>query len=134
MSLPGRCAQYLSVPDIKNPFLVVLSRSGSGKPRRPYRIPAFWREHTVDTTFAGRISTWPCEGWGLGQPNFDFKTLALHEWQIFKRNESLASVGRSVQETSLSERGKPGIRAQLVDIITQTQKDFVWRRPAFDHG
>ena len=122
------------VPDLANPFLGVhFTVTTDGKTKLgPTAIPAFWREQY--------------EGWGnfsfnelteilLRQAglflssNFDFKALAFRELKKYSRTKmvSLASsLAKGVDIKNYRQWGKPGIRAQLLNIREKKlEMDFV---------
>ncbi|PIR00519.1 MAG: L-2-hydroxyglutarate oxidase [Nitrospinae bacterium CG11_big_fil_rev_8_21_14_0_20_45_15] len=122
------------VPDLRNPFLGVhFTVTADGKMKiGPTAIPAFWREQY--------------EGFGRFRPdelaeilfrqmglflfsNFDFKSLAFDEIKKYWRRHlvSLSSVLlENVRPAQYKKWGKPGIRAQLLDLRTRTlEMDFV---------
>jgi (S)-2-hydroxyglutarate dehydrogenase len=122
------------VPDLANPFLGVhFTVTTDGKTKLgPTAIPAFWREQY--------------EGWGnfsfnelseilLRQAglflssNFDFKALAFRELKKYSRTKmvSLASsLAKGVDTKNYRQWGKPGIRAQLLNIREKKlEMDFV---------
>lgn len=132
---PGSLRTHIyPVPDLANPFLGVhLTVTTDGKTKLgPTAIPAFWREQY--------------EGWGnfsfnelteilLRQAglflssNFDFKALAFRELQKYSRPKmvSLASsLAKGVSIKNYRQWGKPGIRAQLLNIRDKKlEMDFV---------
>lgn len=132
---PGSLRTHIyPVPDLANPFLGVhLTVTTDGKVKLgPTAIPAFWREQY--------------EGWGNFSFNelteillrqaglflfskFDFKALAFRELQKYSRAKmvSLASsLAKGVDIKNYRQWGKPGIRAQLLDIKTKKlEMDFV---------
>jgi L-2-hydroxyglutarate oxidase len=122
------------VPDLRNPFLGVhFTITADGKAKiGPTAIPAFWREHYQGfgnfkigelTEVAGR---------GLGLligAQFDYRRLAMEEIAKYSRNKmvALASVlAEGVEEKNYRKWGRPGIRAQLLDINKRKlEMDFV---------
>jgi (S)-2-hydroxyglutarate dehydrogenase len=122
------------VPDLANPFLGVhFTVTTDGKIKLgPTAIPAFWREQY--------------EGWGNFSFNelseillrqaglflsssFDFKALAFRELKKYSRTKmvSLASaLAKGVDTKNYRQWGKPGIRAQLLNIREKKlEMDFV---------
>lgn len=122
------------VPDLRNPFLGVhftVAANGAIK-IGPTAIPAFWREHyrgldnfrmTEMTDIMWRQMRL---FWSSG---FDFRRLALEEFMKYSRRRmvSLAqTLARGVTETQYRRWGKPGIRAQLMNIVNnKLEMDFV---------
>ena len=122
------------VPDLKNPFLGVhFTVAASGKAKiGPTAIPGLWREQ-----YGGMANF----HWGefvevamrgvrlLAASNFDFKTLAIREMAKYSKSTmiSLASqLAEGVKAEHYQTWGKPGIRAQLVDIRKRKlEMDFV---------
>ena len=121
------------VPDLKNPFLGVhFTVAASGKAKiGPTAIPGFWREQ-----YAGMPNFhWneflevAMRGVGLlANSNFNFRMLALREMAKYSKSKmvSLASeLAEGVRLEHYRHWGKPGIRAQLVDIIKRKlEMDF----------
>lgn len=122
------------VPDLKNPFLGVhFTVASSGKVKiGPTAIPGLWREQ-----YGGMANFhWrefvevAMRGVGLlASSNFDFKTLAIREMAKYSKSTmiSLASqLAEGVKSEHYQNWGKPGIRAQLVDIRKRKlEMDFV---------
>ncbi len=122
------------VPDLRNPFLGVhFTVTAEGKVKiGPTAIPAFWREQY--------------EGFDRFQPdelieilfrqmglfffsNFDFKSLAIDEIKKYWRRHLVSLSGallEKVRPSQYKQWGKPGIRAQLLDLRTRKlEMDFV---------
>ena len=122
------------VPDLKNPFLGVhFTITADGKAKiGPTAIHALWREHYAgwgNFKFREAIEV---AGRGLGLlagAQFDYRRLAIEEFRKYSRKTmvSLASVlADGVDERHYVKWGRPGIRAQLLDITKQTlEMDFV---------
>ncbi len=122
------------VPDLKNPFLGVhFTVAASGKAKiGPTAIPGLWREQ-----YGGMSNfRWKefievaMRGVGLlATSNFDFKTLAIREMAKYSKSTmiSLASqLAEGVKFEQYQTWGRPGIRAQLVDIRKRKlEMDFV---------
>ncbi len=122
------------VPDIRNPFLGVhFTLAANGNVHiGPTAIPAFWREQ-----YAG------LEGFSLKEmleitarnigllfySDFDFKRLALEEFQKYSAQRMAALAGRllkGVRPENFRKWGLPGMRAQLLNIETmKLEMDFV---------
>ncbi len=122
------------VPDLKNPFLGVhFTVAASGKIKiGPTAIPGLWREHYggMANFRWDELAEVALRGMGLlVTSNFDFKTLAMRE--ITKCSKatmvSLASqLAEGIKPEHYQTWGKPGIRAQLVDITKRKlEMDFV---------
>jgi L-2-hydroxyglutarate oxidase LhgO len=122
------------VPDLRNPFLGVhftVAANGAIK-IGPTAIPAFWREHYDG--FAGfdvgelaavcyrQLRLFAAPATGLWR-------LAIDETRKYSRAHMVALAGELVSNTSVSQFrhwGKPGLRAQLVDIEkNRLEMDFV---------
>jgi (S)-2-hydroxyglutarate dehydrogenase len=122
------------VPDLKNPFLGVhftVAANGAAK-IGPTAIPAFWREQYGG--FANfqlkeflEVAT---RGVGLfARSEFNFKALAVRELTKYSKSKMVSLAGQlaeNVKSEHYTEWGKPGIRAQLVDIRNRKlEMDFV---------
>jgi L-2-hydroxyglutarate oxidase LhgO len=122
------------VPDLRNPFLGVhVTVTSEGKAKiGPTAIPAFWREQ-----YAG-LDNFSIQEFMdlvlrqmhlLGFSNFDFKKLAFQELRKYSRRHLITLVSSlldGVQPGHYKSWGKPGIRAQLIDIKKKClQMDFV---------
>lgn len=122
------------VPDLKNPFLGVhftVTMDGRAK-IGPTAIPALWREHyqgtgrfkmsEFATIMAQTISL-------LVSSRFGFSRLAAQEALKYSRARMVSLAGallEGVKAEHYRRWGKPGIRAQLVNIATRTlEMDFV---------
>lgn len=122
------------VPDLRNPFLGVhftVAANGAIK-IGPTAIPAFWREH-----YDG------FHGFDLGEiaavcyrharlfaaPQTGLWRLAMEETRKYSRTYMVRLAGELVSGTDVahySHWGKPGLRAQLVDIRSnRLEMDFV---------
>lgn len=122
------------VPDLRNPFLGVhVTVTSEGKAKiGPTAIPAFWREQ-----YSGFENFSVQEFMDLtlrqmhliGFSNFDFKKLAFQELRKYSRGHlvTLASaLLDGVQPEHYTSWGRPGIRAQLVNMKEKSlQMDFV---------
>ncbi len=122
------------VPDLRNPFLGVhftVTVDGHAK-IGPTAIPAFWREQ-----YTGLDRFDPAEFveilWrDLGlfvSAGFDFRRLAVEELRKYSRAHLVALAGAladGVAPADYTEWGRPGIRAQLMDLRTRKlEMDFV---------
>ena len=122
------------VPDLRNPFLGVhFTITADGKAKiGPTAIPAFWRENYVGLSNfkLGELVEVAGRGMGLlANAQFDYRRLAVEEIKKHsrKRMVSLATVlAEGVQESNYRKWGRPGIRAQLLDIKKRKlEMDFV---------
>lgn len=122
------------VPDLKNPFLGVhFTVAASGKIKiGPTAIPGLWREHYggLANFHLDEFVEVAMRGVGLlATSNFDFKTLAMREIAKYSKSTmvSLASeLAEGIKPEDYQTWGKPGIRAQLVDISKRKlEMDFV---------
>jgi (S)-2-hydroxyglutarate dehydrogenase len=122
------------VPDLRNPFLGVhftLIADGRAK-IGPTAIPAFWREQ-----YNGFSRFNPAEASEIvfreiglfASANFDFARLAMEELRKYSRKHLVSLAARladGVHPDQYTKWGKPGIRAQLLDITTRKlEMDFV---------
>jgi (S)-2-hydroxyglutarate dehydrogenase len=122
------------VPDLRNPFLGVhFTITADGKAKiGPTAIPAFWREHYDGFGNFRLREALEVVGRGLGlltNAQFDYRRLAVEEIAKYSRAKmvSLASVlADGVREENYLKWGRPGIRAQLLDITKRKlEMDFV---------
>jgi L-2-hydroxyglutarate oxidase LhgO len=122
------------VPDLRNPFLGVhftVTVDGVAK-IGPTAIPAFWRENYDGFANFSLPELLEVAGRGLGllaNAQFDYRRLAVEEIAKYSRKKmvELASVlAEGVAESNYQQWGRPGIRAQLLDITKQKlEMDFV---------
>ncbi len=122
------------VPDLRNPFLgvhVTVTSEGTAK-IGPTAIPAFWREQYsgFENFKAGEFMDLTLRQLYLfGFSNFDFKKLAVQEIKKYSRRHMISlasSLLDGVQAIHYKTWGKPGIRAQLVDVKKKSlHMDFV---------
>lgn len=122
------------VPNLKNPFLGVhFTVTVNGKIKiGPTAIPAFWREHyqgLENFSLSEMAEILMREAGLFVSSGFDFKRLALEEMRKYssERMVSLASVLiDDIKKENYNKWGKPGIRAQLLDIKERKlEMDFV---------
>jgi L-2-hydroxyglutarate oxidase len=122
------------VPDLRNPFLGVhFTITADGKAKiGPTAIPAFWRENYEGFSNFRMNELIEVAGRGLGLltgAQFDYRRLALEEISKYSRSKmvTLASVlAEGVTEKNYHKWGRPGIRAQLLDITKKRlEMDFV---------
>ena len=122
------------VPDLRNPFLGVhFTITADGKAKiGPTAIPALWRENYEGLGNVNFREFVEVASRGLGLltgAGFDFRRLAMEEIAKYSRRKmvSLASVlAEGVAEHNYQTWGRPGIRAQLLDITKKKlEMDFV---------
>jgi len=122
------------VPDLRNPFLGVhFTITADGKAKiGPTAIPALWRENYQGLGNFNLRELAEVASRGLGLltgAGFDFRRLAMEEIAKYSRSKmvSLASVlAEGVVERHYQTWGRPGIRAQLLDITKRKlEMDFV---------
>lgn len=122
------------VPDLRNPFLGVHFTVTSEQKVKigPTAIPAFWREHyqgLSNFNFNELMEILIRQAELFWSSDFDFKTLAFEELQKYSQAKlvSLASsLAKGVKLKSFNRWGKPGIRAQLLNLRERKlEMDFV---------
>ena len=122
------------VPDLRNPFLGVhFTVTAEQKVKiGPTAIPAFWRENykgLSNFNFNELVEILIRQAGLFWSSDFDFKTLAFEEIQKYSQAKliSLASLlAEGVRPSSFNKWGKPGIRAQLLNIREKKlEMDFV---------
>jgi L-2-hydroxyglutarate oxidase LhgO len=122
------------VPDLRNPFLGVhFTIPVNGKIKiGPTAIPAFWRENYRgfdQCNLRELVDIFAREVGLFVSSNFDFKRLAFDEIRKYSRFRMVflaSSLSRGVKPEHYKTWGKPGIRAQLVNIESQKlEMDFV---------
>lgn len=122
------------VPDLRNPFLGVhftVTADGHAK-IGPTAIPAFWREQYAGLSRFSPIEFAEIVWRDLGlfvSAGFDFRRLAFEEMRKYSRRHlvRLASgLATGVRVADYTRWGKPGIRAQLMNVRTRRlEMDFV---------
>lgn len=122
------------VPDLRNPFLGVhVTVTAHGKAKiGPTAIPAFWREQYEsfgNFQLSELIDVLVRQAGLFFFSEFNFKKLAFEEIQKYSRTH-LVQLASSLMEGITPQQyqtwGKPGIRAQLLDIKTRKlEMDFV---------
>lgn len=132
---PGALKVHIyPVPNIQNPFLGVhytVTPDGHVK-IGPTAIPAFWREQYGGLS-GFDISEFLEIAWrGLGLfmgAGFDFRRLAVEELRKQSRAHMVAlasKICRGVKLSDYNRWGRPGIRAQLLDVSKKKlEMDFV---------
>lgn len=122
------------VPDLRNPFLGVhFTIPANGKIKiGPTAIPAFWRENYQGfdrCNFRELIDIFMREVCLFVSSDFDFKKLAVDEIRKFCRSRMVflaSSLAKGVNLENYKTWGKPGIRAQLINIESRKlEMDFV---------
>jgi L-2-hydroxyglutarate oxidase LhgO len=122
------------VPNLRNPFLGVhFTITADGKAKiGPTAIPAFWRENYEGFSNFRMGELIEVAGRGLGLltgAQFDYRRLAVEEISKYSRSKmvSLASaLAEGVTGKNYRKWGRPGIRAQLLDITKKKlEMDFV---------
>jgi L-2-hydroxyglutarate oxidase LhgO len=122
------------VPDLRNPFLGVhFTITADGKAKiGPTAIPALWRENYEGFGNVNFREFVEVASRGLGLltgAGFDFRRLAMEEIAKYSRSNMvlLASLlAEGVAERNYQTWGRPGIRAQLLDITKKKlEMDFV---------
>jgi L-2-hydroxyglutarate oxidase LhgO len=122
------------VPDLRNPFLGVhftVTANGMSK-IGPTAIPAFWREQYtgVNNFRLNEFAELALRQAALFfNSNFDFKQLAWQEIRKYSRAHLVRLASSLVKDVKISNFinwGKPGIRAQLLNIKENTlEMDFI---------
>ena len=122
------------VPDLRNPFLGVhFTVTNEGKTKiGPTAIPALWREQYGGISRFSLAEFIEIAGRGLsllGNAGFEFRRLAIEEVKKYSRRRMVSLASQLVEGVRLeqySKWGKPGIRAQLLDIRKRRlEMDFV---------
>ncbi len=122
------------VPDLRNPFLGVhFTVTVDGKIKiGPTAIPAFWREqyNGFENFKFSELFDIVIRKFNLfAFANFDFKRLAFEEIKKYSRSRMVylaSSLVENVKKENYVKWGKPGIRAQLLDIKEKKlEMDFV---------
>lgn len=122
------------VPDLRNPFLGVhftITVDGRAK-IGPTAIPAFWRENYKGFQNFSLAELMEVTVRGLGlltNAQFDYRRLAVEEIAKYSRSNMVAlasGLAEGVVESNYQQWGRPGIRAQLLDITKKKlEMDFV---------
>jgi L-2-hydroxyglutarate oxidase len=122
------------VPDLRNPFLGVhFTVTNEGRAKiGPTAIPALWREQYGGMSGFSLLECFEISIRGLtllGNAGFQFRRLAFEELRKYSRRRMVRLAGELVEGVRLeqySKWGKPGIRAQLLDIRKRRlEMDFV---------
>ncbi len=122
------------VPDMAYPFLGVhftVTVDGHAK-IGPTAMPAFWRENYggLANFRLGEMAAIGARELGLFiNAGFDFRGLAMQEMRKYSRTYLVEQAGKLLEGVRLEQYthwGKPGIRAQLLDLQTKKlEMDFV---------
>ena len=122
------------VPNLKNPFLGVhytVTVDGHVK-IGPTSMPAFWRENykgLQSFRFGEMSSILTREAKLFLKNSFGFRSLAIDEVKKYNRKYFTglaASMVRHLDRKGFTEWGRPGIRAQLLDVTTdELVMDFI---------
>jgi (S)-2-hydroxyglutarate dehydrogenase len=122
------------VPDLRNPFLGVhFTITADGKAKiGPTAIPAFWRENYLGLANFKLTELLEVAGRGFGlltNAQFDYRRLAAEEIAKHSRRKMVSLAGvlaEGVREQNYTKWGRPGIRAQLLDVTKRKlEMDFV---------
>jgi L-2-hydroxyglutarate oxidase LhgO len=122
------------VPDLRNPFLGVhFTLTVDGKIKiGPTAIPAFWREHYHKLSrfnFSEMCNILCHEASLMVNAGFNFRQLALEELKKYNKTYLAKQAAQLAQQVHLNDYttwGKPGIRAQLLNVKTRTlEMDFI---------
>jgi len=122
------------VPNLKNPFLGVhFTVTPYGKIKiGPTAMPAFWRENYQGLqgfAFSEFFEIMLTQAKLFKRNSFNFRGLAREELRKFNPSylkELASKLVRDMDLSSFKEWGKPGIRAQLLDLKTMSLvQDFV---------
>ena len=113
---------------MRNPFLGVhITVTVDGKAKLgPTAIPSFWREHYEGLGNFHADEFLEVVGTELGllmRAGFDFRGLALREIKKYSRRTLAAhasELAEGIQADDYKKWGRPGIRAQLLDIKKRT--------------
>jgi (S)-2-hydroxyglutarate dehydrogenase len=121
------------VPDLRNPFLGVHFTVTAEKKTKigPTAIPAFWRENYVGLEqfdLNEMIDILGIDASLFLANNFGFRKLAFNEMQKYSKKKLVQLAGsllKYINQRDFKQWGKPGIRAQLINIKTkQLEMDF----------
>jgi len=122
---PGALRTHVyPVPDLAFPFLGVHFTVTVDNKNKigPTATPAFWREHyhgLENFNLIETIQTLWTEGSLFLKASFDFRGLAIEELKKYSRRYLVKQAKRLLEGTrsrNFREWGRPGIRAQLVDM------------------
>ena len=121
------------VPDLRNPFLGVhFTVTAENKTKiGPTAIPAFWRENYIAWEKFNLKELIDIAGINAGlflANNFGFRKLVFREVQKYSKKKLVKLAGtllNKIDQKDFKQWGKPGIRAQLINIKTkELEMDF----------
>lgn len=121
------------VPDLAYPWLGVhLTVTVDGRVKiGPTATPAFWREHYTgfeNFKFHETLEIVAREAGLFVANDFGFRALAFREWQKYSRSrlaDMASGLARGVSPGTFRRWGRPGIRAQLLNVRTRKlEMDF----------
>ena len=121
------------VPDLRNPFLGVhFTVTAENKTKiGPTAIPAFWRENYTGLDQFNLKELIDIVGIDVSlflENNFGFRKMAFKEMQKYSKKKLVKLAGtllKNISQQDFKQWGKPGIRAQLINIKTkQLEMDF----------
>ena len=121
------------VPNLSNPFLGVhFTVTAENKTKiGPTAIPAFWRENYTGWDQFNLKELIDIVGMDVSlflTDNFGFRRLAVNEMMKYSKRKLVRLAGtllRSIKQDDFRQWGKPGIRAQLINIKTKSlEMDF----------
>ncbi len=121
------------VPDLRNPFLGVhFTVTAENKTKiGPTAIPAFWRENYAgweQFNLKELIDIVGLDASLFLTDNFGFRKLAVNEMMKYSKRKLVQLAGtllREIKQDDFKQWGKPGIRAQLINIKTkELEMDF----------
>eukprot|EP00455_Lapot_gusevi_P055280 TRINITY_DN8981_c0_g1_i2.p1 TRINITY_DN8981_c0_g1~~TRINITY_DN8981_c0_g1_i2.p1 ORF type:complete len:182 (+),score=16.93 TRINITY_DN8981_c0_g1_i2:158-703(+) len=121
------------VPDLIHPFLGVHFTVNADNHVKigPTAIPAFWRENYQFSNVKWK-ELLEIIGWELGlffKSDFNFRRLALTEFKKYHKPNLVSAAARLVRgfnAQDVTTYGRPGIRAQLLNIHTRKlEMDFI---------
>ena len=121
---PGVKTNIYPVPNLKNPFLGVhFTVDVDGKTKiGPTAIPALWREQyegMQNFNFVDMMKILLRDSSLFLSNHFGFRSIALNELKKSSRHQMIKLVStmvNGINKSSFERWGKPGIRAQLVNI------------------
>ena len=124
------------VPDLNNPFLGVhftVNVEGTTK-IGPSAIPAFWREQYkgIDNfSIREMVEILKRNASLFLLDHFDFRNLALNEMKKYSKKKMVKAASAMISNLSIASVGnwgKPGIRAQLIDLTeNKLEMDFKYQ-------
>jgi len=121
------------VPDLRNPFLGVhFTVTAENKTKiGPTAIPAFWRENYSGLDqfdLKEMIDIIGIDASLFLKNNFGFRKLAVNEMMKYSKRKLVRLAGtllRDIKQSDFRQWGKPGIRAQLINVKTKSlEMDF----------